>query len=162
MLGIAHSNGRESGNASAKAMGHRHSSKSTGGDELANRPRQPGEQRAVGDGTGQCGEQGLADTSGGGRSREGNDGRKPEVAKLAGVGACWPSRPGEPQHDWEAPRITQRGVGCPVDGVPGRVHSRANKAALRILGNAWIPQIAELIFRWIVEQEGRGRAAGEC
>lgn len=61
----------------------------------------------------------------------------------------WPARPGEPQPDWEAPRLTQRGVGCPTDGLSTRVHSRANKSMLRLLGNAWVYPLALLIFRWI-------------
>jgi len=65
----------------------------------------------------------------------------------------WPSRPGEPQHPWEQPRLIEQSLGYEFDGFPARVQRRANKAALRILGNAWCYQNALIIFRWIAEQE---------
>jgi hypothetical protein len=48
---------------------------------------------------------------------------------------------------------SQFGVGGTANGLAGRIHSRANKAMLRILGNGWVPQIPLMIYRWIVEQE---------
>ncbi len=66
--------------------------------------------------------------------------------------ARWPARPGELQHEWEAPRLTQRGVGCAVDELSTRVHTRANKSMLRILGNAWVYPLAQIIYQWIAEQ----------
>lgn len=89
----------------------------------------------------------------------------------------WPSRPGEPQHDWEAQRLVESGVGESTHGlarellrrlgigddrVPSqfalrqvrkKVEGYTRKAALRALGNAWVAQIAEIIYRWIVTQE---------
>ena len=67
-----------------------------------------------------------------------------------GEGFRWPARPGEPQHPWEAPRLTQCGVGSPTDGLSARVHSRANKSLLRILGNAWVYPLAVEMFQAIV------------
>ena len=169
---------------------------------LAHRPRQPGDERPDGDGTGQCGEPPVADTDQAGRQ---------EHSRLAGdtrpqcetpLGSRWPVRPGEPQHDWEAPRlIPLRGihpavraflrkagptlveqsrtaeateiemaaladsilrkfvgwVGERTHGVPAPVRRRANKSMLRLLGNAWVYPLAEIIFRalndgWIKRQ----------
>lgn len=62
----------------------------------------------------------------------------------------WPSRPDEPQHEWEAPRLTQFDVGDTVNGLPVRLARSANKHALRALGNAVVPQVAEIILRGIV------------
>jgi DNA (cytosine-5)-methyltransferase 1 len=67
------------------------------------------------------------------------------------VGTRWPSRPGEPQHEWEAPRLVEFGLGDATDGVSRRVRSRANKALLRMVGNAWTYQCALMLFRGIVE-----------
>ena len=53
----------------------------------------------------------------------------------------WPSGPGEPQHEWEAPRVAQ--------GVPNRA------ARLRALGNAVVPQVAEVVGRVVLEILGR-------
>ena len=64
----------------------------------------------------------------------------------------WPSRPGEHQHDWEAPRIAEFGLGDATDGLAGRLRGRANKALLRMAGNAWCYPVSLLFFRWIAEQ----------
>lgn len=64
----------------------------------------------------------------------------------------WPSRPGQPQHDWESARLLEFGLGDAVDGLPARVRSRANKALLRVCGNAWCYPNARLIYEWIVKQ----------
>jgi hypothetical protein len=68
-------------------------------------------------------------------------------------GIHWPSRPGEPQHEWEAPRLTQFGMGDAVDGLARRICSRANKAALRMVGNGWCYPIPKIIYQWIVNAE---------
>lgn len=60
--------------------------------------------------------------------------------------ARWPARPGEPQHGWEAPRLTQPGMGDAVDGLSGRVARRAaaslRREQLKALGNAVVPEVA--------------------
>jgi len=80
----------------------------------------------------------------------------------------WPSRPDEPQHAWEAPRLIEFGVGAEPNGLAGRIlaslgsggngipphkaASRANKSLLKIIGNGWQFEIPAMIYRWIVEQ----------
>ena len=92
----------------------------------------------------------LADTLGG---LCGCGGDQQKRGPDRGTLARWPSRPGEQQHDWESPRLLVESLGGEFDGFPARVQRRANKAALRILGNAWCYQNALIIFHWIAEQE---------
>ncbi len=49
----------------------------------------------------------------------------------------WPSRPGEPQADWEAPRTVEK------------ADNRA--ARLRALGNAVVPQVGAEIGKWLLQ-----------
>ena len=90
----------------------------------------------------------------------------------------WPARPGEPQRGWEAPRLvahaghqrrraggseaadggagrSQLGLGCAVAGLPERLVRRANRAALRTLGNAVVPQVVAQIGLAILAAEAR-------
>ena len=69
----------------------------------------------------------------------------------------WPSHPGEPQHDWEAPRLTQCSVGDAVAGLAARLRSRTNKALLKMAGNGWCYPNALLIYQWISETEKKIR-----
>lgn len=65
----------------------------------------------------------------------------------------WPSRPGEPQHEWEEPRVIKFEVGEPVDGDAKRLvrlARRQNKLSLKALGNSCIPQVIEAIGRSIM------------
>ena len=85
----------------------------------------------------------------------------------------WPGRPGEPQHDWEAPRLTQCGLGSPAyelaervctkingtdNGIsPKKIAGQANKAMLRMLGNGWVYPLALMLFQWIAAQDAENR-----
>lgn len=70
-----------------------------------------------------------------------------------GVGAdAWPARPGEPQHPWEEPRAVEPEVGGATDGIPRRL-AGWRTGALKGLGNAVVPQVAEVIGRAIMEAD---------
>lgn len=65
----------------------------------------------------------------------------------------WPSRPGEPQYEWEEPRVIKFEVGEPTDGNAKRLvrlARRQNKLSLKALGNSCIPQVIEAIGRSIM------------
>lgn len=62
----------------------------------------------------------------------------------------WPSYPGQEQHDWEEPRTTQSAVGGAVDG-PARRLARWRRAAFKAIGNAVVPQVAEIIARGVTK-----------
>lgn len=137
--------------------------------ELADRPRQPREQRPDRDGVGIPRECDECNASGiGGCDRWGtcdrfvadtgslSSGRRPPEpgrGPIKRIATRWPSRPGEPQHEWERPRLVEFGMGQSVDGMARRIHSKANKSMLRILGNGWVYPIPQIIYRWIAEQE---------
>lgn len=70
-------------------------------------------------------------------------------------GYQWPARPGQSQYDWEEPRTTQLQVGESASGVSERLVRRHRVNALKALGNAIVPQVAEIIGRAILEMEGR-------
>jgi len=63
--------------------------------------------------------------------------------------SLWPARPGEPQYSYEEPRTTQPEMGGATDGVP---HGLAGwrTGALKGLGNAVVPQVAEAIGRAVL------------
>lgn len=65
-------------------------------------------------------------------------------------GPRWPARPGQEQHDWEAPRLTQSRVGGAAHGYARRVDVLVRRDRLRALGNANPPQIPEAIGRAII------------
>lgn len=65
----------------------------------------------------------------------------------------WPLGPGAEQHEWEEPRTTQPPVGRAADGMAGSLLPSARRALLRVCGNAWVPQIPHIIYRWIVMQD---------
>lgn len=120
------------------------------------------------------------DVDGRGERRLG-DANRSRLAILRGERAGrqrWPARPGQPQNDWEAPRLTERGLGRAVDGGSGRMDAagawrtvralarRAARAAglveaferrsrLRALGNANPPQVVEAIGRAILAAQRR-------
>ena len=60
----------------------------------------------------------------------------------------WPSRPGQQQHEWEEPRVTeaQSCVGLSANGTAFRVDE------LRLLGNGVVPDTCELAFKTLIQQ----------
>jgi len=77
----------------------------------------------------------------------------PRTELAAALGAGWPSRPGQPQNEWEEPRTVESPLGSTVAGVPVRLVRRHRVAALKALGNAIVPQVAEVIGRAILQME---------
>ena len=115
--------------------------------ELANTGR-IGSERPKQQATGieQCSEGDMADTTE--QRMEGNwtEGEPiSEVQTGEEVSGCeggrdrWPARPGEPQHEWEAPRI-ESSVGFTVNGYNFR------EDLLRMAGNGVVEQTAELAW----------------
>lgn len=99
----------------------------------------------------------LADREGERRAQQG-DGRD-AGSRLGCDGARWPARPGEPQHDWEEPRLAygsgtpQQPVGSPADELPldmVRLARRGNREALKAAGNSVVPQVVAAIGRAIL------------
>lgn len=74
-------------------------------------------------------------------SSESRMGREPNG--LPGRMDRWPAGPNEPQHEWEAPRVAQ--------GVPNRT------ARLKALGNAVVPQVAEVVGHILLEIDRAAR-----
>ncbi|HMY76893.1 MAG TPA: DNA cytosine methyltransferase [Blastocatellia bacterium] len=70
---------------------------------------------------------------------------------VAGGGYQWPARPGQPQHGWEELRVIESALGCAVAGLSERLARRHRVASLKALGNAIVPQVAEVIGRAIME-----------
>ena len=131
------------------------------------------------DGSGPVSEEvecGLADAIGG---DSGSGSNQPQREENQRTPFRWPSRPGQPQHDWEAPRLTQCGLGVSTSGMGQRLlreafgiaegirddtldrvaekiekiaATRSNKSGLRMAGNGWCQPVAEMIFQWIAEQ----------
>lgn len=133
-----------------------------------------------------CNGEGLADTKGPrreGHEPAGNPRPEGRFAEHGGgdggrEGGRWPARPGERQHEWEAPRLVDAGwngrsgshgqggigrgvcetsgriskssLGLAVDGLPRRLAGLARRSSLKALGNAVVPQVAEVIGRAIM------------
>lgn len=91
----------------------------------------------------------MADSNGG-RQYEPQGGIEEERRRGENGGRQWPARPGEPQHEWEAPRViaAESGVGGSTARL-SRGLARRRVAALKALGNAVVPQCAEVIGRMI-------------
>lgn len=65
----------------------------------------------------------------------------------------WPAGPGAAQHEWEAPRTLESRVGRATHGLSARLAGRRRRNALTALGNAVVPQVAELIGRAVLAVE---------
>jgi site-specific DNA-cytosine methylase len=61
---------------------------------------------------------------------------------------CWPKEPGPNQHEWEAPRTVEPGVGCTVNGYNFRTD------LLRMYGNGVVEQTAEIAFIDLLRKHG--------
>lgn len=99
------------------------------------------------------------------RSPFGNEGqnerrfeKNDNIANCASQSHFWPSRPGEPQHEWEEPRTVDRKLnpawvaqlmGLPSDWV--EVEGLTREMKLRALGNGVVPQQAELAIRTLLQ-----------
>ena len=68
----------------------------------------------------------------------------------------WPSRPGEPQYDWEEPRVTGQAepqLGGASDGSTCGVDATLNRIdRLRLLGNGVVPQTAAKAFVTLIQR----------
>ncbi len=86
------------------------------------------------------------------RQRDGAVGASAELALSPCFGGYqWPARPGQPQYEWEQPRVIESALGCAVAGLSERLARRHRVASLKALGNAIVPQVAEVIGRAIME-----------
>lgn len=93
-----------------------------------------------------CPGEGVADT---GSQRLQVDGTTERGEQLtADARNRWPSRPGEPQHPWEPPRLLESGLGCGPHGL-ARELARKRKRQLKGLGNSVVPQVVTAIGRAI-------------
>lgn len=87
------------------------------------------------------------------RQRHRASGTGPQIAEYRGYSdAGFPSRPDQPQFDWEEPRTVESAVGSTVDGVFRRL-ARWRRGALKGLGNAVVPQVAEVIGRIVLQAD---------
>lgn len=109
------------------------------GSELANSQQI---ERRTRDEPGNSGEQSLAAGVGQGleeRAKQPARKEQPPAERSGDTG--FPATPGEPQHQWEAPRVIESGLGCSIDGYNFR------EDILRGLGNGVVEQTAEIAFR---------------
>ena len=89
--------------------------------------------------------------------REGEEGRLSELE--GGCIQLWPARPGEEQHDWEEPRVTeaQSELGGATNGTTRGVDPIANRVdRLRLLGNGVVSQCAEIAWRTLWKEMNNG------
>lgn len=120
--------------------------------------------------------QAMADTNQPGRKEYPCLGSDPREERTAIERNRWPARPGERQHEWEAPRLIEFGMGAESTRLAGRIlqrlggsgngipphqaSSRTNKSLLRMIGNGWQYEIPFLLYCWIRKQAcGKMRSA---
>jgi DNA (cytosine-5)-methyltransferase 1 len=118
-----------------------------------------GERQASGDDADRCGERPMGDAAGRrlARPRTGNARSQPPTKAL-----CWPSRPGEPQHEWEEPRLAQFSMGGATHGLPERLARRWNRESLKALGNSVVPQVVAVIGQAIAEVDANDERRAEA
>lgn len=145
----------ESNSAERKRMWH---AAFNCGSNVANadsvRQQQPGGQFAESGQWAGDGSEALANTSNARleRQRNGAVGASAELALSSCFGGYqWPARPGQPQHGWEESRTIELPLGGAVARLPVRLVRRHRVSALKALGNAIVPQVAEVIGRAIME-----------
>lgn len=107
----------------------------THGDALRQQPR--GRRRKGGAGAAEPFQAGLREARGAYPERA--VGRSPDGVSPGLDGHRWPAGRGEAQHEWEPPRTAHRGE------IP------ENARRLKALGNAVVPQVAELVGRRLAE-----------
>lgn len=66
-----------------------------------------------------------------------------------------PVLPGFTQREWEFPRLHQRGLGCAVHGLPGRLARSYNRSGVMACGNAVVPQVVAAIARGMIQATGK-------
>lgn len=144
-----------------------------GGQRLEDRRELGGAHRDLADGRGgpRDGDRGhgrpeeLGDTDRAGLEGHPGPAVVPERARLrpaAAAGFRWPAGPGQPQHEWEAPRTITNAeckLGVSVDGLPRRMGPTLNKARLKAAGNSVVPEIPEIIATVILKIERMLREA---
>lgn len=167
-LGNSDSNGNQKGNA------HRGSGKSTAGNKREEDQRQrlrtesspTGTKVAHSDSAGQPQQRHDGKQDEQNNHRTGNTGA--ELGNYPGINQryewkpeqagcqpnrgpsieAWPARPGEHQHQWEAPRTIEPGLGVTIDGYNFR------EDLLRAAGNGVVEQTAELAFLTLLKKHG--------
>lgn len=77
----------------------------------------------------------------------GADAREAQESQHRNTGSRWPMPPGPRQHEWEAPRLVESGVGQSANGLSRRVAGFAQRNALQALGDSIVPQVAAEILR---------------
>lgn len=158
----------------------RHTAANSGGN-MGNAARQRTRRISARSGRERCGapdsngagcQSAMADANGAGRKTLTIQWKQSSIAASSSdsIASCgwreWPARPGESQFDWEQNRTitieaaTQSVLGSATDGASRRLVRRAGRrftgwrrAALRGLGNAWVPQTAVPILQWIAAVE---------
>jgi len=75
---------------------------------------------------------------------------------------AWPARPGEPQHEWEEPRVISE-LDRATDGTTSGLDATANRVdRLRLLGNGVVPDTCEVAFRTLYKElvDGNNNSSG--
>ncbi len=96
----------------------------------------------------------------------------PDRCSGQGLDQAWVARPGECQFDWEPPRIdqgsrevpgkTQPRLGRGSNGNSNWTYAQAQAERLKAIGNAWVPQVAEVFARQISRLDDLARAQSQA